>query len=281
MSQNYIYNTSEDNKINITTYGNSNLENGNCIIFAHGFKGFKDWGFGPYMANYFADQGNFVITFNFSHNGVGDSITEFDELDKFADNTYSKEVAEVREIVQAYKTDFFGEIRQNNKIGLLGHSRGGGIAIIAASLLDDVKCLVTWSSISNFDRWSERQKKEWKENGYIEALNTRTKQMMRLNRVLLDDLERNTYDLLNIEKSLKNLNMPYLIVHGDQDLAVPILEAEQLYFLSNKAKTELLKISGTGHTFDIKHPFEGSTKAFNMVLEKTNYFFQKSFNETT
>ena len=105
--------------------------------------------------------------------------------------------------------------------------------------------------------------------------------MMRLNRVLLDDLERNTYDLLNIEKSLKNLNMPYLIVHGDQDLAVPILEAEQLYFLSNKAKTELLKISGTGHTFDIKHPFEGSTKAFNMVLEKTNYFFQKSFNETT
>ena len=281
MSQNYIYNTSEDNKINITTYGNSNLENGNCIIFVHGFKGFKDWGFGPYLANYFADHGNFVITFNFSHNGVGESITEFDELDKFADNTYSKEVAEVREIVQAYKTDFFGEIRDDNKIGLLGHSRGGGISIVAASLLNEVSALVTWSAISKFDRWTERQKKEWKEKGYIEALNTRTKQMMRLNSVLLADLERNAYDLLNTEKALKRLNKPYLIVHGDQDLAVPIAEAELLYSYSNKAKTELLKISGTGHTFDIKHPFEGSTKAFNMVLEKTNYFFQKSFNETT
>ena len=233
------------------------------------------------LANYFADHGNFVITFNFSHNGVGDSLTEFDELDKFADNTYSKEVAEVKEIVQAYKTDFFGEIRDDNKIGLLGHSRGGGISIIAASLLADVNSFVTWSAISNFDRWTDRQKKEWKEKGYIEALNTRTKQMMRLNRVLLDDLEQNAFNLLNIEKSLKKLSKPYLIVHGDQDLAVPISEAEKLYSFSNKAKTELLKISGTGHTFDIKHPFEGTTKAFNMVLEKTNYFFQKSFNETT
>jgi pimeloyl-ACP methyl ester carboxylesterase len=281
MSQNYIYNTSENNKINITTYGNSNLENGNCIIFVHGFKGFKDWGFGPYLANYFAEHGNFVITFNFSHNGVGEGITKFDELEKFANNTYSKEVDELKEIVKAYKTDFFGEIRDDNKIGLIGHSRGGGISIIAASFLNEISALVTWSAISKFDRWSDRQKKDWRDRGYIEALNTRTKQMMRLNSVLLDDLESNKFDLLNMEKALKRLKKPYLIVHGDQDLAVPISEAELLYSYSNKAKTELLKISGTGHTFDIKHPFEGTTKAFEMVLEKTNYFFQKSFKETS
>ncbi len=84
MSQNFVYLTTDNQKIRITTFGNSNLQNGNCLIFVHGFKGFKDWGFGPYLADYFSKKGYFVITFNFSHNGVGKNLTEFDELEKFA-----------------------------------------------------------------------------------------------------------------------------------------------------------------------------------------------------
>ena len=76
---------------------------------------------------------------------------------------------------------------------------------------------------------------------------------------------------------LKKITIPYLIVHGDQDLGVPVKEAEQIYSWSNKQFTEFLKVSGTGHTFDIKHPFEGPSKAFNNVLEKTLQFFHKSF----
>jgi uncharacterized protein len=281
MSQNYIYNTSDNHKIHLTTFGNSNLEKGNCIIFVHGFKGFKDWGFGPYLAKYLAEEGNFVITFNFSHNGVGEDSTDFNELKKFADNTYSKEVNEIKEIVRAYKTDFFGEINDQNKIGLLGHSRGGGVSIIATNIIKEIDALVTWSAISNFDRYSERQKEEWKLKGYFEIMNARTKQMMRLNKVFLDDIESNSSGLLNVEKALGKINIPYLIVHGDQDLAVPIDEAEMIYSWSNKTVTELYKISGTGHTFDIKHPFEGPTVAFEKVIAKTSQFFHKSFNETS
>lgn len=281
MSQNYIYISPDSSKIYITTYGNSNIHSGNCLIFAHGFKGFKDWGFGPYLANFFSEQGFFVITFNFSHNGVGNSTKDFIELDKFANNTYSREVDELNQIINIYKSGFFGEVSHNNKVGLIGHSRGGGISIIAASENKNVDALVTWSSISKFDRWSDRQKNEWKEKGYLEALNTRTKQMMRLNRILIDDLEKNLYELLNIEKAIKNLKIPYLIFHGDQDLAVPVSEANDLYNWSDKTITELFKVYRTGHTFNIKHPFEGSTKAFDKVLEKTNHFFQKSFNKVT
>ncbi|MCB0288593.1 MAG: alpha/beta hydrolase, partial [Calditrichaeota bacterium] len=132
MSQNYIYNTSENQKINITTFGTSNLEKGNCLIFVHGFKGFKDWGFVPHLAKHFSENGYFVITFNFSHNGVGKSLTEFDELDKFANNTLSREVNELIEIISAYKNGFFGKISNQNKIGLVGHSRGGAVSILAA-----------------------------------------------------------------------------------------------------------------------------------------------------
>lgn len=275
MSQNYTYKTSDNHEIDITVFGSSNLISGSCIIFVHGFKGFKDWGFGPFLADYFAKKGYFVITFNFSHNGVGKNSLDFNELEKFANNTYTREISELSEIVKSYKSGFFGEPNPNSKVGVIGHSRGGGISIITASKIMKVDALVTWSSISNFDRFTNRQKKEWKEKGYLEIMNARTKQLMRLNRVLLDDIEKNYNDLLNIEKALRTLNKPYLIVHGDQDLAVPIAEAETLYEWSNKGLTEIFKISGTGHTFDIKHPFEGSTTAFNKVLEKTNLFFQK------
>lgn len=276
MSQNYIYHTSDNSNINITTFGNSNLLNGNCIIFVHGFKGFKDWGFGPYLSNYFAGKGYFVVTFNFSHNGVGKDSIDFNELDKFANNTYSREIKELTEIIEAYKAGFFGQISPNTKVGIIGHSRGGGISLVVSSLSPNVDALVTWSSISKFDRFTEHQKNEWKTKGYLEMLNSRTKQMMRLNKILLEDFEKNTDSLLNIEKSLKNLTIPYLIIHGDQDLAVPLNEAEQIYDWANKETTEFYRISGTGHTFDIKHPFEDSSVAFNKVLDKTNNFFYKS-----
>ena len=273
MSQNYTYDTSENCTLDITTYGNSNLEKGNCIIFVHGFKGFKDWGFVPYLSNSIAEQGNFVITFNFSHNGVGENSVDFNELDKFADNTYSREIREVGEIITAYKAGFFGLPNPNSKIGLLGHSRGGGISIVAASIYTEIDAVVTWAAIAKFDRFTKRQKSEWKEKGFLEIINSRTKQVMKLNKVLLSDIENNSSELLNLENKLAKLNKPFLIIHGDQDLAVPIDEAETIYSWSNKKYTELFKISGTGHTFDIKHPFEGTTEAFERILDKTNTFF--------
>ena len=41
-------------------------------------------------------------------------------------------------------------------------------------------------------------------------INARTKQIMRLNKALLDDIEKNISDKLNIEKSATKLSKPYL-----------------------------------------------------------------------
>jgi len=40
------------------------------IIFAHGFKGFKDWGTHRMVARFFAGHGYRFLKFNFSHNGT-------------------------------------------------------------------------------------------------------------------------------------------------------------------------------------------------------------------
>ena len=277
MSKDFILNVQNNNILRVTAFGIEHIATAPCLIFVHGFKGFKDWGFGPYVGDYFSKKGFFVLTFNFSHNGVGDSLTDFVELDKFAENSFSLEIDELKEIILAYDFGFFGN-SSNKGIGLIGHSRGGAISLLVGSESDDVKAVCAWSTVSNFDRYTNRQKDEWKKRGNIEILNTRTKQRMRLNISLLEDIKNNKEGSLNIEQAIKNLNKPMLIVQGKNDLAVSVKEAEKLYDWANKDLTELNIIPAAGHTFDIKHPFEGSNKKFDTVLNKTNNFFKTNLN---
>ncbi len=272
MNKDYNFSASDGELIKITCFLNEQFFSEKTIIFIHGFKGFKDWGFVPYLGEYFAKNGYFVITFNFSHNGIGENEFEFTELDKFAKNTYSREIRELNEIIDAVNDGYF-RLAKNLKIGLIGHSRGGAIAILSASQRRDLFAVATWAAISKFDRYSERQKSDWRKKGFFEALNTRTNQLMRLNVSLLDDMENNSAGSLNIENALRKLNCPLLIAHGDQDLAVPIEEAEQLYNWADKSKTEFLKLFGTGHTFGIEHPFAGSNEKFENLLSRTLKFF--------
>ena len=277
MNKNYSFTTSDSEKLSISSYLYESKFSGSSIIFIHGFKGFKDWGFVPYLCNYFAEQGFFTIAFNFSHNGIGENPMEFTELDKFAENTFSREVRELNELISAFRENFF-DIGAQGKLGLVGHSRGGAISLLTASKSKDVDAAVVWSSVSKLDRYSKRQKEEWRKKGVFEVLNTRTKQIMRLNVSLLEDIEQNSNGSLNIENAVKTLNRPLLIAHGDQDLAVPIDEGEQLFSWSDKSKTEFYKIFGTGHTFDIVHPFAGTNPKFEKLLEKTSNFFSYNFN---
>ncbi|GJQ43259.1 MAG: alpha/beta fold hydrolase [Ignavibacteriae bacterium] len=277
MNKDFVLNTKKREKLRFTTYGYENLESASCLIFVHGFKGFKDWGFWPYSGNYFAERGYFVLSFNFSHNGIGNIPTEFTELDKFADNTFSLELDELNEILDAYLNNFFGS-KSNKKIGIIGHSRGGGDSLIFSSRRNEINAVALWAPVANFNRYSRRQEDQWRKNGFFEVLNTRTNQLMRLNVCLLDDIEKNKDDLLNIEFAARNLNKPLLIIHGEQDLSVKIEESEQIYNWSDKNLTEFYKIKATGHTFDVTHPFEKSNPKFDSVLEKTLKFFNQRLN---
>jgi uncharacterized protein len=274
MKKDFILTTNKANILRISTFSVDGNVMSPCLIYVHGFKGFRDWGFVPYIGDYFSNRGFFVITFNFSHNGVGESLTEFDELEKFAKNTISLEVEELAEIIDSYTAGFFCE-RKNQKIGIIGHSRGGGVSLVTASQRKSIDAVAVWASISKFDRYTKNQKDSWKKEGFSEVLNSRTNQMMRLNLDLIDDIEKNKNDKLNIEKSVKNLKKPLFIGHGDQDTSVPFREAKHLHRWSDKELTHFLELLETGHTFDVVHPFEGSNPKFEMLLEETNSFFNK------
>lgn len=275
MSREFILKTSRNNHLQVTAYGMNNLSSAPCLIFVHGFKGFKDWGFWNFTANLFAEGGYFILSFNFSHNGIGNKPTEFTELDKFAKNTISLEVSELNELIEAYQNGYFGNT-SNKKIGLVGHSRGGAVSIITASNNHSISALTVWASIADFKRYTKRQVDEWRKNGFMEAVNSRTGQIMKINVSLLDDIESNSNNSLNIRKAVQSLRIPFLIVHGEQDVTVPVKEAHQLYEWSDKNITELTTIPSAGHTFNIIHPFAGSNNKFDQVLNKTMKFFNNN-----
>ena len=238
------------------------------VIFCHGFKGFKDWGSFPYVFDKVASAGNFVVSFNFSYNGTGDTpetMSEFTRLDLFADNTFSRELDDLGSVIDFLETNKNTLPYNFEDLTLIGHSRGGGIVILKTAEDKRVKKLISLASVSGFDRYSERHKKEWKDRGYFEILNMRTKQKMRLNYSLLEDLEKNK-DRLDIEKAAAKIDVPWLIIHGTEDLAVDYSNAETLYNTGSDENKQLIIMEQTGHTFGAVHPFQGTTDALEKVI---------------
>lgn len=236
-----------------------------AVIVVHGFKGFKDWGFFPHVCRRIASDGHAVVSFNFSRSGVGPDLENFTDLESFGRNTYSHEMEDLHWVV--------GEVAEGGllpaparRIACLGHSRGGGVAVVAAREDPRIDALVTWSSVATLDRWNEETRQEWRRTGRIHVLNGRTGQQMPLDVTLLDDFEANR-ERFDVARAARALEAPWLVVHGTDDAAVSSQDARILAEAGPRA--ELLLIEGAGHTFEVGHPFQGSSPELDRALEGT------------
>ena len=251
------------------------------VVFCHGFKGFKDWGPFPQWGRHLARRGFASVLFNFSYNGVApDAPTAFTELDKFAQNTYTRELDDLDAVLSAAADNALpGADLDAGRIGLMGHSRGGGTSILQAERDDRVQALVTWSAVSGFvERFTDEQVEDWEEKGYTTVVNSRTGQEMRLNRVLYEDALAHR-DELDILDAASNIAVPWLIVHARDDESVPFDEAEALADAARNA--ELVKAQG-GHTFGGAHPHDGEPpESLIEVWDRTRHFFRAHLKEQT
>jgi dienelactone hydrolase len=251
------------------------------ILFLHGFKGFKDWGPFPTIRERLASKGFISVAFNFSHNGIGDDLQNFTELERFAENTFSRERCElsdvIGEIVRAENIPIGASEIHSDAIGLHGHSRGASVAILEAHRHRMIRAVSAWAPPSYFNRYSDRQKEQWRSQGYMEIENARTGQTMRLNVSLLDDIEKNKdhLDVIRSAKALTSQEKGLLLVAGSEDMTVKPEESQAIYDGSVKGFSELHIIPHTGHTFGAEHPKKEVPEPMETALAQTVNFFQR------
>jgi pimeloyl-ACP methyl ester carboxylesterase len=226
------------------------------VVFCHGYKGFKDWGCWNQVAGYFASRGIMFLKFNFSLNGTTlENMLEFGDLEAFARNTYSRELADLNAVI--HFVDQQAGLRNygyNGKdVFLIGHSRGGGIVMLSSGN-HLVKKIITWASVSDFESRFPKghDLQTWKDKGILEVYNARTGQIMSHNISFYEDFQANR-NKLDISARLASIDIPFLIVHAEDDEAVT---ADEALTLNAKALcSDLLLLDEGGHTFGASHPW--------------------------
>lgn len=243
------------------------------VIFLHGFKGYKDWGFIPYICTRIAENSMIAINMNFTNTGMIDIENKIYDADVFSQTTISQEINDVIDLIGFLKNDALMSKIHNGEVYLIGHSLGGAISVMVANKISSIKKVILLGAISRFDRYTTRQKELWKKYGKVESKISDTKQLIWLNDTFLYDVEDN-YSANIIPQTVKNLEIPMLIIHGMEDLTVKPIEAHENYKAAKKG--ELIIVEKTGHTFGIKNKFIEPTKAIIETTQKTLNFLNKN-----
>ncbi len=173
-----------------------------CIVTCHGLFGSKDSPKYIELAEELCRLGFSVFRFDFRK---GENIVA----------TLTQRIEDSREAI-----DFLKDLGYE-KIGMMGSSLGGCVAILTSVQEDSVESVVTWATPSKF-------------KGILQAEG-------------LEELKRDVqrYDVID---SVRELDRPILIVHGSEDELVPVTHAYEL-FENARAPKELLIVGGADHRF--------------------------------
>ena len=91
----------------------------------------------------------------------------------------------------------------------------------------------------------------WRRDGVYYRLNGRTQQQMPINYSLYEEYKAHK-SFLDLETTARQITIPWLIVHGENDEAVFVKDA---YILKEcQAEASVYIIENTGHTFGRKTP---------------------------
>jgi pimeloyl-ACP methyl ester carboxylesterase len=224
---------------------------GEIIVFVHGFMGFKDWGAWNLVQGFFTKNGFGFCKFNLSHNGgTIENGIDFPDEESFGRNTYSKELNDVFCVLNWIESQSISY----NKLHIIGHSRGGGIALIAASIDERISSVTSWAGISDIkSRFpAGKELEDWKSSGVRYVQNGRTKQNLPQYFSLYEDFRENQ-EKLSIEKACENLKIPACVIHGTDDTSVFPSEGE---LNAKRLNIQLHLIENADHVFGARHPWK-------------------------
>ena len=219
-------------------------------LLCHGFKGFRLWGMFPHLAQRLAADGRAVALLDVSHNGTSGG-EDFDRLDLFAEQTVSRHTDDLLLVLETLwaDRDALG-LDLDQGAAVVGHSLGGGVALLAAAQEPRLSRVATLNGVSHFLRVPAVALEQLARDDQIIIRNGRTGQDMPLKRPWFDDV-----DVLDLKACCESLDIPTLILHGDGDTVVPPDEA--LALESWLAGSRRVPIVDGDHTMGARHPWAG------------------------
>lgn len=264
------------------SHANGNIEglyinagaNSPLVIIINGHNGFYSYGMFPYIQQQLSQEGISSFSFNFSHGGVQGDRDYFQELDKYEKNCMR---LELEDSVCAIQNLSAQNIYQHENIFILAHSLGGVPAVFAALLSQknhiNLSGMVLLSTVKKLNFWPDEMIEEWKENKIFYKKNNRTNQLLPQGYEFLQEV-LSADDNWNLEQALQSLKIPVLLIHGDNDEAIPAEHSEAKYswIKAGNEGASLKIIPGGTHTFNTRHPFAGTSPQLENVLKETAKF---------
>ena len=246
------------------------------VVGIHGFKGFRRWGFWPPIATAMNAAGFAFVGFDMSHNGVGVGGLDFDEPDLFETNTWEREEADLATVLAALRGGRLPEPHRVDarRVALMGHSRGGGLAIVHASGDPDIAAVAAHAPIASVLRFDESTLARGRRMGFIPIVNTRTNETLRFGADAIAEIAART-DLHDIAANhAARLAAPLLVVHGENDSAVSPDEGRTLAAAAPHGT--FLGIAGADHVLGCRHPWAGTTPEFERFLRESRTFLDRA-----
>jgi len=197
-----------------------------CILVAHGFKGYKDYGFIPPLTATLAGSLPCVAhRFNFSHSGIDEDPSKFGRPDLFEKDTFGKQIADLGACIDAAVAGELPETPKDLPVVLIGHSRGGVTCLLTAGdrFVEDLPnkpaCVITMATPSRANTLGEEERDQLREQGHYETVSSRTGQTLRVGKQWLQEQldDPYTYDVL---AACTAIQCPVLAVHGEADSTV-------------------------------------------------------------
>ncbi len=222
------------------------------IILVHGWSGnhLGTWNrFFVIAARYFARKGLNVLRFDFRGSGNSEG--------KFEEQTISSMISDLKAVMK-YSLENFDF---NRNIILIGHSQGFYVSIFASYPIPEVRGLISWMGrVSDLkDFWPKMWFEEFERKGYLIS------EDFTISKKYVEDSLK--YDS---SKAVKKLNIPVLLIYGENDNIVPPSEAVKFKKMY-KGKDLTLKIIP-----ELNHDFYGN-KIKTQVLKLTYNWIKKIF----
>ena len=239
------------------------------VIIVNGHNGFYNYGMFPYIQKELVENGISSYSFNFSHGGIVGDADYFEDLVKYEKNCVRLEIEDLLCILHNLHS---GKFDEHSNIILLAHSLGGVPTIFGANKAVEVHIsvdgIILISSVKTLNFWPPEMIKEWATAGVFYKKNNRTKQELPQGFEFLQEV-LNSDTKWNVEAVIKSLQIPTLIIHGENDEAIPVEHGETLFAWAreNNSKAELKIIPHATHTYNTKHPFESASTEIKELLE--------------